>query len=389
MSGLANMRRPIRVPYAAPFIGKEEIEEVTDCLRNGWLTSGPKVELFERQFAQFIGVKHAVAVNSCTIALTIALAALDIGPGDEVIVPTLTFCASAHVVEHRGATPILVDVGEDFQIDPIAIKRSLSPITRAIIPVHYGGLACDLDSIQQLAEGAGVAVIQDAAHAVGAEYRGRKIGSHGKVTAFSFYASKNMTTGEGGMLTTNDDVLASKVRSLARFGIYKSREAGGVQSWDYEVREAGYKANMTDIQAAIGIQQLRRLDGFISRRREIAKRYSAAFADLQEFRLPHDSPECKHSYQLYTIRVTNGSNLNQHSLIEKLESMGIGTSVHFIPLHRHPFYRAKYNHKPECFPCAEKLYEQIVSLPLYPAMSDEDVLDVIAAVRKVVLDSRS
>jgi dTDP-4-amino-4,6-dideoxygalactose transaminase len=388
VSGLANMR-PIRVPYAAPFIGKQEIDEVTDCLRNGWLTSGPKVELFERQFAQFIGVKHAVAVNSCTIALTIALAALDIGPGDEVIVPTLTFCATAHVVEHRGATPIVVDVGEDFQIDPLAIKRSLSPITRAIIPVHYGGLACDLDSIQQLAEDAGVAVIQDAAHAVGAEYRGRKIGSHGKVTAFSFYASKNMTTGEGGMLTTDDDVLASKVRSLARFGIYKPREAGGVQSWDYEVREAGYKANMTDIQAAIGIQQLRRLDGFISRRKEIAERYSAAFADLQEFLLPHDRPECKHSYHLYAVRITNGSKLNQHSLIEKLEGMGIGTSVHFIPLHRHPFYQAKYSYKPECFPCAEKLYGQIVSLPLYPAMSDEDVLEVIAAVRQVVLDSRS
>ena len=387
MSRLANMRR-IRVPYAAPFIGKEEIDEVTDCLRNGWLTSGPKVELFERQFAGFIGVKHAVAVNSCTAALTVALAALDVGRGDEVIVPTLTFCATANVVEHRGATPIVVDVREDFQIDPLAIKRSISSTTRAIIPVHYGGLACELNSILQLAEQAGVAVIQDAAHAVGAEYRDRKIGSHGQVTAFSFYPSKNMTTGEGGMLTTNDDSFAARVRSLACFGIHKMMERTNARSWDYEVREAGYKANMTDIQAAIGIQQLRRLEGFISRRRGIAERYSAAFSDLREFLLPHDPPGCKHTYHLYTVRVTNGAKLNRRSLIENLERIGIGTSVHFIPLHRHPFYRAKYKLRPECFPCAEKLYGQIVSLPLYPAMSDQDVLDVIAAVRKVVFDSR-
>ncbi|MDQ2843785.1 MAG: DegT/DnrJ/EryC1/StrS aminotransferase family protein [Acidobacteriota bacterium] len=382
--------RPI--PYCAPSIGQEESDEVLDSIRNGWLTTGPKVEIFENSFAEFVGAKHAIAVNSCTTALTLALAALDIGPGDEVIVPTLTFCAAANVVEHRGATAILVDVGQDFQIDPIAIERAISSKTRAIIPVHFGGQACDLNAILELGKCHGIAVVQDAAHAVGAQYNGLRLGAHGLVTAFSFYPSKNMTTGEGGMLTTDDEAFAARLRQLSRFGI--SRDAGnkadGNRSWYYEVREPGYKANMMDLQAAIGIHQLRKLEGFIERRRAIANRYSAAFADLNEFLLPRDLPERPHVHYLYTVRIiAESSKITRDNLIRELDKAGVGTSVHFIPLHKHPFYRAKYGDSPTLFPVADALYDQIVSLPLYPAMSDQDVLDVIDAVCRIVFTSRN
>ncbi len=382
------------IPYCAPSIGQEEIDEVVDSLRNGWLTTGPKVQRFEANFAKYIGAKHAIAVNSCTAALTLALAALDIAPGDEVIVPSLTFCATANVVEHRGATPVLVDVCEDFQIDPRAVERAISPRTRAIIPVHYGGQACDLDAILSLADAHGIPVIQDAAHVAGAEYRDRKIGIHGLVSAFSFYPSKNMTTGEGGMLTTNDDAFSARLRRLSQFGIsrYDHNPGGDPCSWYYEVREPGYKSNMMDLQAAIGLQQLRKLDAFNARRREIAGLYSQSFADLEEFILPGDLPGRPNIHYLYTLRVrqsTSSPNLTRDCLIRRLTDARIGASVHFIPLHRQPFYQSKYGLSPSAFPVAETLYNQIASLPLYPGMSDEDVLRVIAFVRQTVLDSRT
>jgi dTDP-4-amino-4,6-dideoxygalactose transaminase len=366
------------LPYCAPLIGQEEIDEVIDSLRNNWLTTGPKVKIFEENFAHYVGAKHAVAVNSCTAALTLALAALNIGPGDEVIVPTLTFCATANVIEHRGATPILVDVTDDCQIDPEAVRRVISPRTRAIMPVHYGGQACDLQAILDIARDADIPVIQDAAHAVGAQYRDRKIGADGLVSAFSFYPSKNMTTGEGGMLTTNDDAFDARLRRLSQFGIHRPES----YSWYYEVQEPGYKSNMMDLQAAIGIHQLRKLDGFISRRREIATRYSQSFADLDELILPADLPGRPHAHHLYTLRIAAGdSRLDRNSFIRSFTTAGVGTSVHFIPLHKHPFYRSKYSYSPASFPVAEMLYRQIVSLPLYPAMDDADVARVIATVR--------
>jgi len=379
------------VPYCTPSIGEEEIQEVVDTLRNGFLTTGPKVNTFEHEFAEFIGAKHAIAVNSCTTALTLALAAMDIGPGDEVIVPTLTFCATANVVEHRGATPVLVDIGGDLQIDPQAVARAVSRKTRAIIPVHYGGQACELESIFSLAENYGLAVIQDAAHAAGAEYRGTKLGAHGLVTAFSFYPSKNMTTGEGGMLTTNDDELAARLRVLAVHGINRSVPGASdeIGTWLYEVSEPGYKSNMTDIQASIGIHQLRRLPGFIKRRRQIAQQYSEAFADLQEFVTPGDLTGRPHAYHLYTLKIAaEAGRLDRNAFIRTLRKAGIGTSVHFIPLHRHPFYAAKYSYSAGRFPIAETLFPRIVSLPLYPAMSGQDVSHVIAATRQAVLRSR-
>jgi dTDP-4-amino-4,6-dideoxygalactose transaminase len=303
-----------------------------------------------------------------------------------VIVPTLTFCATANVVVHRGATPVLVDVGEDFQIDPAAVDQAITPRTRAIIPVHYGGQACDLRAILEIARNRGLVVVEDAAHAIGAQYEGRRIGVHGLMTAFSFYATKNMTTGEGGMLTTNDTALADRLRMLSLHGM--SRDAWAryteVGSWYYEVCEPGYKSNMTDLQAALGIHQLNRLDAFIARRRDIAAQYSAAFADLDGLLLPVELPGRFHVYHLYPVRVQESeTGLNRNSFIQSLKEARVGTSVHFIPLHRHPFYRDRWTYEPDSFPVADKIYSQIVSLPLYPKMSNEDVLDVIQAVRAV------
>lgn len=378
------------LPFCAPSIGEEEIAEVTDALRRAQLSAGPKVKTFERSFASYTGAKHAIALNSCTSALTLALAALRIGPGDEVIVPTMTFCATANVVEHRGATPVLVDVGEDMQLDPAAAAKAISERTRAVIAVHYGGQACDLNSIFQLAGRNGIEVIQDAAHAVGTEYQRKKIGSHGKLTAFSFYPSKNITTGEGGMLTTDDDALAARVRELAVHGIRRvaRAESENNQTWEYEVYEPGYKANMPEMQAAIGIQQLKKLEQFVTRRRKIARRYSEAFKDLDELILPADLPQRPHVYHLYTLRILSGA-FNRQNFMHHLRSSQIGASVHFIPLHHHPFYRTKYAHPADAFPVADNLFRQIVSIPLYPAMSDEDVEDVIAAVRRAVLSLRT
>ncbi|MBV8550397.1 MAG: DegT/DnrJ/EryC1/StrS family aminotransferase [Acidobacteriaceae bacterium] len=368
-----------------PYIGDEEIAEVIDSLRNGFLTAGPKVKIFEAQFADFIGTKHAIAVNSCTAALELALAALDIGPGDEVIVPTLTFCATANVVEHRRATTVLVDVGEDLQIDAEAVERAISHKTRAVIPVHYGGQACDLKSVLQLANRKGVAVIQDAAHSVGTEYDQRKIGADGLVTAFSFYPSKNMTTGEGGMLTTSDNRLAERLRVLSLHGIRRDSASKEIGPWLYEIYEPGYKAKMTDLQASIGIHQLRRLEGFISRRREIAQIYSDAFKNLPELVLPVDLPGRPHAYHLYTVRiVAERCRLQRDTFIQQLKKAGIGSSVHFIPLHRHPYYRDKYEYPATSFPVAEAFFPKILSLPLYPKMSDGDVLRVISAVRDII-----
>src|ERR1017187_9511084 len=243
------------LPYCLPFIGEEEIAEVGDSLRSGWVTTGPKVKRFEQEFAAYIGVKHAIAVSSCTAALHASLAALDIGRGDEVIVPTLTFCATANVVIHSGATPVIVDVDQTFQISPEAVRRAIGPRTKAIVPVHYGGQACSLREILALADSRGIPVVEDAAHAAGAEYEGRKIGSHGRTVCFSFYATKNMTTGEGGMITTNDDALAERLRLLSLHGMnhdaWKRYTDAG--SWYYDVLAAGHKYNMTDIQASLGI----------------------------------------------------------------------------------------------------------------------------------------
>ena len=381
-----NYKRDEYLPYALPWIGEEEIQEVVDSLRSGWVTTGPKVKRFEQEFAQYVGSRHAVALSSCTAALHVTLAALGIGPGDEVIVPTMTFCSTGNVVAHLGAKPVLVDTNEDFHISAKETAKAINSRTRAIVPVHYGGQACDLDELIDIANRRGIPIVEDAAHAAGCEYRGRRIGVHGLATAFSFYATKNMTTGEGGMLTTNDDELAGRVRLLSLHGMSRDAWKRYTQagSWYYEISEAGYKDNMTDIQASLGIHQLQRLDGFNKRRTEIARRYTAAFSDLPGVKAPHELPDRNHIYHVYAIQLTNG--LDRSDFIRLMKEAGIGTSVHFIPLHRHPFYQRTYGYSTQEFPMAEELFEGLVSIPLYPKMSDRDVDDVIGAVRSIVLE---
>ncbi|MBI4874397.1 MAG: DegT/DnrJ/EryC1/StrS aminotransferase family protein [Acidobacteria bacterium] len=373
------------LPYCLPYIGEEEIQEVVDSLRSGWITSGPKVQRFEQDFAGYAGCRHAIAVSSCTAALHVSLAALGVGPGDEVVVPTLTFCATANVVVHLGATPVLVDVDQHGHLTAEAAERALTPRTRAILPVHYAGQACDLDALRELASRRGVALVEDAAHAAGCEYRGSKIGAQGRAVAFSFYAIKNMTTGEGGMVATDDDEFAQRVRLLALHGMSRDAWKRYAQSgsWYYEVHEPGYKYNMTDLQASLGIHQLRRLDGFLERRRRLAALYDAAFADLSELRLPADLPGRRHAYHIYPVQL-RGLSIDRAQFIDELRQANIGTSVHFIPLHRQPFYQERYGYSPASFPVAEEIYAGLLSLPLYPRMTDEDAGDVIRAVREIV-----
>lgn len=402
------MMRHDFLPFSLPTIGKEEIAEVADSLRSGWVTTGPKTKRFEEQFQEYVGAKHAIAVNSCTAGLHIALAALGIGPGDEVIAPTFTFCSTANVVVHLGARPVLVDVGQDFNVTPEAIEQAITSRTKAIVPVHYGGQACDLEAIYAIAACHHLPVVEDAAHAVGATYHGIKIGADGLrpailrqssgqacdlrlATCFSFYATKNMTTGEGGMITTADDKLAERMRLLTLHGM--SRDAwkrySSAGSWYYEVVAAGYKYNMTDIQASLGIHQLRKLDGFIAARQRYARLYDQAFADLPEIETPITHPDRSHVYHLYVIRLNlERLSIDRAQFIEELKALNIGTSVHFIPVHLHPFYRETFGYRPGDCPVAERIYEQIISLPLFPRMSENDVQDVIRAVKTVISGHR-
>jgi dTDP-4-amino-4,6-dideoxygalactose transaminase len=391
------------LPYALPSIAEEEIAEVVDSLRSGWLTTGPKVKRFEADFGEYIGARHAIAVSSCTAGLHVALTALGIGPGDEVIVPTFTFCSTANVVVHLGAQPVLVDVGEDCNVTAGAIAEAITPHTRAIVPVHYGGQPCDVEAISALAAGHDLAIVEDAAHVVGAAYHGHKIGSDALtplsplplgegtgvrvVTVFSFYATKNMTTGEGGMITTADDELAERMRLLTLHGM--SRDAWkrytSAGSWYYEVVVPGYKANMTDIQAALGIHQLRKLDGFIEVRARYARMYDEAFSNIPEVQIPVTHPDRDHTYYLYAIRLDlDRLTIDRAQFIEELRARQIGTSVHFIPVHLHPLYQERFGYRRGDLPRAERLYDRLVSLPLYPRMAERDVRDVIAAVHDVV-----
>jgi dTDP-4-amino-4,6-dideoxygalactose transaminase len=397
------MEAPIRtnfLPFALPSIGEEEIAEVVDSLRSGWITTGPKVKRFEADFAQYIGCGHAIAVSSCTAALHIALTALGIGPADEVIVPTLTFCSTANVVVHLGANPVLVDVGSDFNVRPEDIARAITPRTRAIVLVHFSGQACDLTAIYEVARRYHLSVIEDAAHATGTEYDGRKLGNayfsqkcglDKHVVCFSFYATKNMTTGEGGMIATSDDDLAERMRLLSLHGM--SRDAWkrytGSGSWYYEILAAGYKDNMTDVQASLGIHQLKKLDGFIATRARYAQIYSEAFALLPEIATPQVTPGHRHAWHLYVIQLMlDRIEIDRAQFIQELRTRNIGTSVHFIPVHLHPYYQERFGYRRGDLKQAEQLYDRIVSLPLYPGMTDEDIRDVVRAVQDVVAQNR-
>ncbi len=380
------------LPFHRPDITEAEILEVVDTLKSGWITTGPKTKRFEVLFREYVGCRHAIAVNSCTAAMHLALAAAEIGEGDEVITTSLTFCATANVIVHQRATPILADVREDdFNINPEEIERRVTPRTKGIIPVHLAGQPCEMDEILHIAEKHHLLVIEDAAHAIGAKYNGKMVGTIGDVTAFSFYATKNLTTAEGGMITTDNQELVEKMRILSLHGIsadaWKRYSAEG--SWYYEVLYPGYKYNMTDIQASLGIHQLARLESFIQTRTKYAQMYNEAFSEIAEIITPQVKPNVRPAWHLYIIRINRERlKIDRAQFIEALRAQNIGASVHFVPLHLHPFYRARYSFKRGDFPVTEAIYEDIISLPLYPSMTVQDVEDVIEAVKHIVAQYR-
>ena len=376
------------LPFSPPAIGPEEIDEVVDTLRSDWITTGPKTRRFETAFADYVGTPHAVAVNSCTAAMHLALAAWEIGPGDEVITTPYTFCSTVNVVLHLGARPVLADVcPDDITLDPDAVAAAVTPRTRALLPVHLAGQPCRMDDLLAIAQRHGLHVLEDAAHAVGAAYRGRPVGRLGEATAFSFYATKNLTTAEGGMLTTADAALAERVRLLSNHGLsrdaWKRYSAEG--SWYYQVVAPGYKYNMTDIQAALGLHQLAKQPVFRARRAAVAAAYTDGLCDLAALCLPVVRPEVEHAWHLYIIRLRPGAlRIDRAAVIEELRRRNIGTSVHFIPLNLHPYYQEELGWAPGQFPAAEAAYAGAISLPLHPRLTDADVADVVAAVRDIV-----
>jgi perosamine synthetase len=380
------------IPFHVPQIGEDEIRSVVEILRSGWLTTGTRAKQFEEDFAHYVGCRYAVAVNSCTAALHLALDAIGIQEGDEVIVPTMTFTATAEVVLYFKAIPVLVDcLPETFNIDPEKIERAITSKTKAIIPVHFGGQPCDMEPILEIARRHHLHVIEDAAHALPAKYFGKKVGTIGDITCFSFYATKTITTGEGGMATTDNPEWASRMKMMSLHGIshdaWKRYTKEG--SWYYEVLRPGFKYNLTDIGAAIGVEQLKKCTAFGAARQRIATAYDEAFSDLSEVQTPLSKPDIEHAWHLYVIQLElERLKINRDQFIEALRENGIGTSVHFIPLHMHPYYRDRYGHRPDDFPNSTKAYRRIISLPIYPKMTQSNVEQVSDAVKNVAQENR-
>lgn len=381
-------------------IGEEEIAEVVDTLRSDWITTGPKVQRFEQEFAAFVGAEAALAVSSGTAALHLALLALGVGPGDAVITSPMTFCSGVHVIEHVGARPILVDVEPDtLNIDAHKIRAAIERASgsglrvKAIMPVHLYGQPCDMDAILSLAAEYNCAVVEDAAHSLPASHKGVMIGSHARrtsfpvLTCFSFYATKNLTTGEGGMLAGNPEAL-ERARAWSLHGMTRDawNRNGAQGSWSYEVVCAGYKYNMTDIQAALGLSQLRRLPHLYARRKEIVQQYNAAFSEFGEVQIPTQREGVEHAWHLYVLRLNlNDLSITRDQFISELANRNIGSSVHFIPVHLLAYYRDKYGYAPDDLPVALQQYQRIVSLPLSPRMDDQAVIDVIEAVSELIV----
>ncbi len=376
------------LPFALPEIGEEEIAEVVDALRSGWVTTGPKTRRFEDDFRAFLGDPglHAIAVNSATAGLHLALEALGIGAGDEVITTTHTFTATAEVVRYLGADVKLVDIDPaTLNIDVAAVEAAITPRTKAIMPVHYAGLAADMPALLALAQRHGLKVVEDAAHALPTTVAGRLVGTLASdATVFSFYANKTITTGEGGMLVTRDAALAQRARTMRLHGMNRDafdRFTAKVPSWYYEVVAPGFKYNLTDIAAALGIHQLRRAHDFQKKRVALAAAYDEALAGLPLVLPPRAPAGELHAWHLYVVRLAEGAAIHRDRFIERLFDAGIGCSVHYIPLHLHPYWRERYALKPEAFPHSQHAYERMVSLPLYTRMDLPDVRRVAAAVR--------
>lgn len=378
------------IPFAIPDIGDEEIAEVVDSLRSGWITTGPKAKRFEEDFARFIGGDvQTVAVNSATAGLHLALESIGIESGDEVITTVHTFTATAEVVRYLGAHPIFVDIDPNtFCIDPRRIEEAITERTKAIIPVHYGGMACDMDAILSIARRRGLRVVEDAAHALPTHHAGQLIGSlSSDATVFSFYATKTITTGEGGMLVTRNPDIAARSRVMRLHGINRDafdRYTSTKPAWHYEVIAPGFKYNMTDLAASMGIHQLKKAWQFQERRAQLAARYDSELSDLPIVAPPRPANSDTHSWHLYAVQLTSNAGLSRDDFIDKMFELGVGCSVHYIPLHLHPYWRETYRLTPKEFPYSQRLYECAVSLPLYTKMTDEDQTRVIAAIRTIL-----
>lgn len=376
-----------RIPFFKPAVTEDDIQAVIETLRSGWLTSGPNVAALEAELAAYCGAPYVNAVNSCTAALHLALAAWGIGPGDEVITTPYTFCATATVVLHVGARPVFADVRErDCNIDPEQIERAITPRTKAIIPVHFAGEPCDMDAIMAIAKRHNLRVLEDAAHAVGSLYHGRPIGGIGDATAFSFYATKNMTTGEGGALATADEATSNRVKSLTLHGMNRDAwnryDPGG--SWRYDVEAFGFKDNLTDMAAALGRRQLAKLDDLTERRTRAAQRYFANLGDEEHLTLPGFDEANRQAWHLFLVRVRESSPVGRDDVIRQLAERGIQTSVHFIPIHYFTAYQALGEWKKGDFPVAEHIFEGAITLPLFPDMTDAEVDEVCAALREIL-----
>ena len=374
--------------FGSPLIGDEEIDEVVASLKSGWLGTGPKVARFETMIREHVGTEYAMAVNSCTAGLHLSFVVSGLGTGDEVITTPMTFCATVNSIIHTGATPVLVDCERDTQlIDPAKIEAAITPRTKAIVPIHLCGRPCNMDAIMDIAERHNLIVIEDAAHAIESVYKGKQIGSIGHLASFSFYVTKNVITGEGGMVTTNNQEYADKIKMFGLHGM--SRDAWKRYSDDgfkhYQVVFPGFKYNMMDLQAAIGLHQMGRVEDNLVRRNEIWSQYNQAFANLPVDLPPPDEPDTVHARHLYTLMIDEArSGLTRDQFMQKMHERNIGTGVHYIGVHLHPYYRETYGYKPEDFPNATWLSERTVSIPLSPALSNSDVEDVIAAVHDVL-----
>lgn len=378
------------VPFAVPDIGDEEIAEVARTLRSGWVTTGPKTRQFEQAFAEYLGGGiECIAVNCATAGLHLALEALGIGPGDEVITTTLTFTATTEVVRYLGADPVLVDVDPvTLNIDVSKIRAAITPRTKVIMPVHYGGLACQMDEIFSIAQEHGLKVVEDAAHALPTTWKHTLVGQlPSDVTVFSFYANKTITTGEGGMVVTRNPELAQRMQVMRLHGIDRDafdRFVSSTPSWYYEVVAPGFKYNLTDIASALGIHQLAKLPRFLKRRQYLAARYHEQLASLPLI-LPANAPAGDvHAWHLYVIRLRDDAGETRDHVIQGLSDRRIGTSVHYVPLHRHPYWRDRYQLTPAMFPRADAAYKSMMSIPLFTAMSDADQDRVIAGLHEIL-----
>ncbi len=381
------------LPFTLPDIDENEIAEVNTVLRSGWLTTGNKTRLFEEKFAEKVGAKFAVAVNSGTAAMHLALEAIGIKPGDEVITSPYTFAATAEVIRYFNARPVFIDIDSNtLNIKPDFIEKGITERTKAIVPVHIGGLSADLDSIHEVAKTYNLSVIEDAAHALLTKYKDRMIGSLSDFTCFSFYATKPITTGEGGMICTDNEAWAKRCQIMALHGISQdawkrySREG----SWYYEIVAPGYKYNLTDIAAAIGLVQLSKTDWMLKRRKEIADQYTHTFQEFPELQIPFNRIDSQHSWHLYMLRLNlDRLRIDRSRFIKELHARKIGTSVHFIPLHLHPYYQKTYGYQPQDFPMAYSEYQREISLPIYSKMNDRDVQYVIEAIADVIKEYKN